>query len=91
MNLKDCLPHRKVMFPWLADLPNLSPDSFPWNEWEGDNSWLGWGDKDIIELPEGWIALGWCDGGKLAVRPKPDQIAVKFNDGERDFWQHILV
>lgn len=91
MELKDCLSHRLAIFPWLSALPNLSPDSFPWSEWEGDNCWLCRGGLDVIDLPEGWIALGWIDGAKLDVRPKPEYIAVKFNDGARDFWQHILV
>jgi len=92
MDIKDFVqhPHRLQIFPWVVDIPNLSPDSFPWNEWEGDNCWLSSANK-VIDLPEGWIALGWCDGGKLAVRPKIGYVAVKFNDGARDFWQHILI
>ena len=90
MDITEIDPRRVARFPWLIDLPNLSPDSFPWNEWEGDNSWLCCPCVDTVDLPDDWVAIGWIDGEKLIVRPKLLTIAVKFNDGARDFWQHII-
>jgi len=55
-----------------------------------DNSWLC-SRGEVVSLPEGWVALGWISADKLRVRPKLGCIAVKFNDGERDFWQHVIV
>lgn len=72
----------------VAGLPNLPPESFPWNEYEGYNGWQITGDT-ILALPDGWVALGWIDATKLKIRPRPG-IAVKFFDGERDIWQHLL-
>ena len=90
MNLKDIHQHRLRIFPWLEDLPELGPDSFPWNESEMDNSWLC-SHGEVVELPKGWVALGWINAEKLRVRPKTGCIAVKFNDGERDLWMHVIV
>jgi hypothetical protein len=74
-------------FPWLKDLPVLSADSFPWNENEGDNSWLVDGHKS--ELPEGWTPIGKINAEKLKVRPRVGT-AVLFEDTEGNrFWQHV--
>lgn len=90
MDLNATHPLRLNVFPWLKGLPELGPDEFPWNESEMDNSWLCSGGR-VVKLPKGWVALGWISAAKLRVRPKTGCIAVKFNDGERDFWQHIIV
>lgn len=73
--------------PWLVDAVELGADSFPFHEHNMDNSWLN--SNDIIELPEGWIVLGFCDGDTLRVRPRPG-VAVKFADKTGEFWMHVI-
>jgi hypothetical protein len=78
-----------MSFPWLADLPVLSNDSFSWPAYRGDNSWLI--DGDNSELPKDWTPIGKINGDDLIIRPRPGT-AVLFEDdnGER-FWQHVTV
>ena len=35
------------------------------------------------------MGVGWVEGEKLAVRPKPDYIAVMFFYESRHFWTHL--
>jgi hypothetical protein len=80
-----------MVFPWLKNAPELNPNSFTFTEHEMDNSWVC-SNTDVIELPEGWICLGWADGLAIPVRPKDKMIAVRFADGEsREFWLHLCV
>jgi len=80
-------------FPWMVGTKEIQASAFIWNEWQGDNSFLGNFDETgcAVRKPEGWNVLGWCDGGKLTVRPRPGMLAVMFEDesGER-FWCHIV-
>ena len=72
---------------WLEGAQLLNPSSFPWEEYDADNSWI----LDN-QPPQEWCLLGWTPADKLRVRPKSeDYIALKFTDGERDFWQHYLL
>lgn len=81
-----------MVFPWLKTAPELNPNSFMFEEHEMDNSFLCDGSKDVIELPEGWICLGWADGLAIPVRPKDKMLAVRFADEEnREFWLHLCV
>jgi hypothetical protein len=86
------LSERRIrVFPWLATAPDLNPNSFTWDDHEMDNSFLCDGNKDVIHLPDGWICLGWADGTKIPVRPKPLTIAVRFADEDgREFWCHVM-
>ena len=76
-----------MSFPWLVDLPTLSPDSFPWEEYEADNSWMINGYK--AKLPNDWTPIGKIDGNNLIIRPRPG-IAVLFelSNGNK-CWQHV--
>jgi len=81
-----------MVFPWLKDVPELNPNSFMFEEHEMDNSWLCHGDLDTINLPEGWICLGWADGLAIPVRPKPGMLAVRFaNEDGQEFWLHLCI
>lgn len=81
--------HELMRHPWLKDAIILQSDSFTFQEHEMDNSFLSNCQKDSIILPENWIVLGMIDGNLLQVRPRPG-IAVKFSDGENEFWMHII-
>lgn len=77
-------------FPWLRDAKELNPSSFTYEEHSLDNAFLcNWNTALEVELPEGWIVLGWCDGGKVTVRPQPLTVAVKFAHDDEVFWVHV--
>lgn len=78
-------------FPWLAGLPELDASVFTWETNERDNSWLTGDDQGRFVLPDGWVPVGWCDAGKLRVRPRSGQLAIMFQEDGREFWQHIQV
>lgn len=78
-----------MSFPWLADLPAISPDSFPWEEYEGDNSWLVEGDKS--ELPDGWKPIGKINANFLRIRPRQGTAVLFEDDDGRRFWQHVSI
>jgi hypothetical protein len=86
MNLEAYLPD----FPWLSGLPELDASTFTWELCESDNSWLLADSSGKFILPGGWIPMGWCDAGKLRVRPRSGQLAIMFQDDSREFWQHIM-
>lgn len=79
------------LYPWLKNEREISEDNFIWEEKELDNSFLIPDLKGIVRLPEGWIVLGWCEGDKLRVLPKPKTIAVLFEENCRRFWVHFSV
>jgi hypothetical protein len=81
--------HELMRHPWLKGALILQSDSFPFEEHNLDNSFLSDFDGTSIVLPEGWIVLGMIDGNDLKVRPRPG-VAVKFSDGEGEFWMHII-
>ena len=86
-------PSKRTMmvFPWIKDAPELNPNSFTFQDHEMDNSFLCDGSKDIINLPDGWVCLGWADGMSIPVRPKEHMLAVRFADEDsREFWCHLI-
>jgi len=78
-------------FPWLSGLPELDASTFTWELNERDNSWLLADASGKFILPGDWVPLGWCDAGKLRVRPRSGQLAVMFQGESGEFWQHIQV
>lgn len=92
MNKHQMPKYRLKLYPWLQDAPELSPHSFTFQDHELDNSFLYCNTvSSTVDLPEGWICLGWADGGLIACRPKPDQLACRFADDQgNEFWCHVM-
>jgi len=73
--------------PWMNGLPKMNAGAFTWDTYSADNSWLLGGGRT---LPDGWIAIGYCDAADLSVRPKYGEIAVMFLDEHgNEFWMHM--
>ena len=85
-------------FPWLKDADELDPSTFTWEMSEMDNSFICHHNaKGEVILPENWVVIGWTDAEKLRVRPRSGQIAVMFEEEDKDedtirrFWLHIIL
>lgn len=77
------------------EVPELSPDEFTWERYESDyGSHLNLDFRSSINnhLMAREIrsrCIGWCDGSKLAIRPKSDMVAILLEDDEFEkFWFH---
>jgi hypothetical protein len=75
-----------TLFPWVKDLPLLSADSFIWEEYDADNSWLC--HDPIVPFVE-WTPIGRIDGNDLKVRPRPGVAVLFEDDSGRRHWQHV--
>lgn len=73
----------------------LSAERFAYELWEGNWAYrLGFDyctDTNDFLLKKFRVHfVGWCDGSRLAVRPKSDMVAVMCEDEDGDkFWFHI--
>lgn len=77
-------------------LPKTNPNNFTWQLWKG-GCLLDLGvktrfadmikNRDILQK----YAIGWCNGGEIPCRPKPDCIAVMFQKDEMQFWTHLMI
>lgn len=81
-----------LTYPWLRGAKELNPSAFVWEERTADNTMLVQ-DRDAagaLPLPEGWVVIGWGDGGKIAVRPNPETVVVLFEEDCNRFWFHFV-
>ena len=81
-------------YPWLKDAPELDPNSFMFSEHEMDNSFLcKYNDNTgVLDLPEGWVCLGYADGMAIPVRQRENMLAVRFADHTGfEFWCHLCI
>ena len=68
----------------MSNLEEISPELFIWELYDG--SALGY--LDPYDLAK--YSIGYCDGGRLPVRPKSGECAlmIEYPDGER-CWFHV--
>lgn len=69
-------------------MKKISADRFVWKNHCG---WLQYSifnlwDFDHHKPKDGWEAIGYCDGGRVEIRPKPDQYAVLLERVSVDEW-----
>ena len=76
-------------------IEEIGPDEFSWERYESDYG--GRLDLDFRSSIDDKVmareikkrCIGWCDGGKLRIRPKSDMVAIMLEDDEFEkFWFH---
>lgn len=76
-------------------IDEISPSEFTYERYEYDYG--GRLDLDFRSSTDAKVmareikkrCIGWCDGGKLRIRPKSDMVAVMLEDDEFEkFWFH---
>ena len=77
-------------------LPWMNPENFNWLTWHGASlrdlgiasRWIDiTSEENIRTLKE--HAVGWCLAEEIPCRPKENQVAVMFQQGENCFWLHM--
>ena len=77
-------------------MEELSPEYFTYSLY--DSNWWSRLDLDYMsdDLSDDVVrkirnrGVGWCDGSRMTVRPKPDMVCVMCQDSDGDyFWFHV--
>ena len=77
-------------------LEELNPEGFTFDQYTlqvGYNiSQVFYVDDGIFRIKNGFIIIGYCDAGKLHIRPRPGEYAVKILHIESDtvLWMHLM-
>jgi len=85
----------KTIFAAGIELDSLNPELFLFEKYSPD--W--WHDLDLeyvacLDFPNVLrkvkeYAIGYCDGGRLQIRPRSDSYAIMFEKDGDTFWFHI--
>ena len=77
------------------DIEELSPIDFTWERYESNYGarlnldFRSSIDNKVMAREISRRCIGWCDGGKLTIRPKSDMVAIMLEDDEFEkFWFH---
>lgn len=77
------------------EITELDPELFTWDIWENDYGArldLDYGSSLDLGVMRREIAkrlVGYCDGGRLRVRPKSDMYGIMLEDDDHEkFWFH---
>lgn len=80
----------------MKQLCRLDSGLFDWLTWKGGDpsDLIGFRHCRTVDLIRARSvlrehAVGYCDGGSVPCRPKPDTVAVMYFVDDRHFWFHL--